>query len=200
MTVISGLGPAQRCHFRWAAGSPQSRSAGMRFRTVGTFRGSTPAFRRARVRVGFALVSVLVLATAAGLGIARSTASAGVSNVVGNGFTVTPGDLAFILKQIKIAEHHAATATPANPCGTLVGPGPNQVPDTDSAYGLRTVDGSCNNLVRGHETFAASDRTFPRLTNPVFRNAESIDNSFPVGPPGPTSYLQKSGSVVDSQP
>ena len=26
---------------------------------------------------------------------------------VGNGFTVTPADLAFILKQIKIAEHHS---------------------------------------------------------------------------------------------
>jgi hypothetical protein len=25
----------------------------------------------------------------------------------GQGFTVTPGDLAFILRQIKIAEHHA---------------------------------------------------------------------------------------------
>jgi Ca2+-binding RTX toxin-like protein len=118
----------------------------------------------------------------------------------GQGFTVTPSDLAFILKQIKISEHHAATATPANPCGTLVGPGPNQIPDTLSAYGLRTVDGSCNNLVPHQETFAASDRTFPRLTNPVFRNAESIDNTFPVGPPGPTSYQQKSGSVVDSQP
>ena len=68
---------------------------------------------------------------------------------MGEGFTVTPSDLAFILKQIKIAEHHAATATPANPCGTLVGPGPNQIPDRLSPYGLRTVDGSCNNLFPG---------------------------------------------------
>ncbi len=79
--------------------------------------------------MGVALVSVVALATAAALGVARGTADAGVSNVVGSGFTVTPGDLAFILKQIKIAEHHAATATPANPCGTLVGPGPDQIPD-----------------------------------------------------------------------
>src|SRR3954447_15638836 len=204
MTVISGLGPAQRCHFRWAAGSPQSRSAGMRFRTVGTFRGSTPAFRRARVRVGFALVSVLVLATAAGLGIARTTASAGVSNVVGNGFTVTPGDLQFILKQIKIAERHSVTATPANPCGTLVGPAPDQIPDALTSYGLRTVDGSCNNLLPGREKFAAADVPFPRLAgSPVFRNAEGVPAGF-LGPGSPavpsSSYAQKKGFVFDSQP
>src|SRR3954464_14426510 len=204
MTVISGLGPAQRCHFRWAAGSPQSRSAGMRFRTVGTFRGATPAFRRARVRVGVALVSVLVLATAAGLGIARTTASGRVSNVVGSGFTVTPGDLQFILKQIKIAERHAATATPANPCGTLVGPGPDQIPDALTSYGLRTVDGSCNNLLPGREKFAAADVPFPRLAgSPVFRNAEGAPAGF-FGPGSPaipsSSYAQKKGFVFDSQP
>ncbi len=119
---------------------------------------------------------------------------------VGEGFTITPSDLAYILKQIKIAEHHAATATPANPCGTLVGPGPNQIPDRLSPYGLRTVDGSCNNLFPGRETFAATDLPFARLTDPSFRAAEKIDSTFPVGPPGPTSYQQKSGSVVDSQP
>jgi len=85
----------------------------MRPRSVGSVRGSAPARARARARIGLAIVCVLILSTAAGLGIARSTASAGVSNVVGNGFTVTPGDLAFILKQIKIAEHHAATQTAA---------------------------------------------------------------------------------------
>ncbi len=124
----------------------------------------------------------------------------GVSAPTGQGLTITPGDLSFILKQIKIAEHHAATLTPADPCGTLVGPGPNQIPDRLSAYGLRTVDGSCNNLFPGREKFAASDQTFPRLTTPSFRDAENITPSFPVGAPGPTSYKQKKGSVVDSQP
>ena len=37
----------------------------------------------------------------------------------GQNFTVTAGDLSFILKQIHIAEHHALTQTPANQCGTL---------------------------------------------------------------------------------
>jgi len=64
----------------------------------------------------------------------------------GEGLTVTAGDLHFIMKQIKIAEHHSATLTASNPCGTLVGPGPDQIPDRLTPYGLRTVDGSCNNL------------------------------------------------------
>src|SRR3954464_12416361 len=182
----------------------QSRSANMRRRTVGTIRGSTPGRRQARTRVSIALASVVVLAVVAGLGIARTTANAGVSNVVGNGFTVTPGDLAFILKQIKIAEHHAATATPANPCGTLVGRGPDQIPDALTSYGLRTVDGSCNNLLPGREKFAAADVPFPRLAgSPVFKQAEGAPAGFfGAGSPAiPSStYAQKKGFVFDSQP
>ncbi len=117
---------------------------------------------------------------------------------VGQGFTVTASDLAFILKQIKISERHAATFTSSNPCGTLVGPGPDQIPDRLTAYGVRTVDGSCNNLFPGRETFAASDQPFPRLTTPVFRPAEDSPPAF--GPSHPTSYAQKKGSVFDTQP
>ena len=179
--------------------------------SVRPFRGSTAAEGkfphgrwRAHTKIGLALASVVVLAAAAGLGIARSTASAGVSNVVGSGFTVTPGDLAFILKQIKIAEHHAATLTPANPCGTLVGPGPDQIPDALTSYGLRTTDGSCNNLLPGREKFAAADVPFPRLAgSPVFRNAEGAPaNLFGPGSPAipSSSYAQKKGFVFDSQP
>jgi methionine-rich copper-binding protein CopC len=121
---------------------------------------------------------------------------------VGNGFVVTAGDLSFILKQIRIAERHAATLTPANPCGTLVGTDVDQIPDRLTSYGLRTVDGSCNNLFPGREKFAAADVPFPRLTTPVFKDAEPITPAFPVGPPGPTSYKQKlAGNVViDSEP
>ena len=176
----------------------------MRRPTVGTLHGSPPARRRPRARIAIALASIVVLATAAGLGIARNTANAGVSNVVGAGFTVTPGDLAFILKQIKIAEHHAATLTPANPCGTLIGPGPDQIPDAITSYGLRTVDGSCNNLLPGREKFAAADVPFPRLApSPVFRDAEGAPAGF-FGPGSPaipsSSYAQKKGFVFDSQP
>src|SRR6478672_5780399 len=153
---------------------------------------------RTRAKVGIALVSVVTLAAVAGLGVARGTAHASVSNVVGSGFTVTPGDLQFILKQIKIAEHHAATLTAANPCGTLVGKGPNQIPDALTSYGLRTVDGSCNNLIAGRETYGQADQKFPRYTSPVFKDAGDVPPGF--GAPGSTSYKQKSGNVFDTQP
>lgn len=116
---------------------------------------------------------------------------------VGQGFTVSASDLAFILKQIKIAEAHAATLSPEHPCDTMVGTGPNQIPSPLVSMGLRTVDGSCNNLIPGQETFGAADQVFPRLTSKSFRPAESGSLG---GPPAPTSYEQKSGVVFDSQP
>ncbi|MBK8814285.1 MAG: choice-of-anchor D domain-containing protein [Methylococcaceae bacterium] len=124
---------------------------------------------------------------------------------VGQGFTVTAADLAFILKQIKIAEAHVAAAnlnpaTDPDNCQALIGEGPNQLQSPLLSFGLRTVDGSCNNLQIGQEKFGAADQPFPRLTTPVFNGAEPISPSFPVGPPGPTSYAQTIGSVVDSQP
>src|SRR4051794_1803093 len=116
----------------------------------------------------------------------------------GQGFTVTAGDLHFIMKQIKIAEHHSATLTASNPCGTLVGPGPDQIPDRLTPYGLRSVDGSCNDLFPARERFGAADELFPRLTTPSFRDADPVPPGF--GPPGPSSYKQKKGNVFDDQP
>jgi len=125
---------------------------------------------------------------------------------VGNDFVVTAGDLSFILKQIKIAERHSATQTPANLCGTLVGPGPDQIPDRLTSYGLRTVDGSCNNLFPDREHFAGADQPFPRLSTAKFRDAEpqfiDPDGPGPIAKGDPSSYKQKlSGNVVtDSEP
>jgi len=117
---------------------------------------------------------------------------------VGQGFTVTPSDLAFILKQIKIAEAHVAnTTSETGPCGALVGTGPNQIASPLLSFGLRTVDGSCNNLLPGQEYFGAADQTFPRLTSTSFRAAESGSLG---GPSAPSSYEQTSGNVFDSQP
>jgi len=153
---------------------------------------------------------------------------------VGNGFTVTPGDLAFILKQIKIGERHSRAvegtdpSIPANPhplldpeyCSSLIGPGADQIPDALTSYGLRTVDGGCNNLVTPdapptvpvppntpdfsqRQFFGAADQPFPRLTNPKFRAAEASPTDF-FGPGSGTipssSYAQKKGFVFDSQP
>jgi len=162
-----------------------TRSCSSRVRTVGAVMGA---------------IAVLAASLISGTGARVQALPASLPAPVGQGFTVLPSDLAFILKQIKIAEHHAATYSPEHPCDTLVGPGPDQIPDYLTSYGLRTVDGSCNNLVPGRENFAAADQPFPRLTTPIFADAEPITPSFPVGPPGPTSYKQTTGSVIDSQP
>src|SRR4051812_148401 len=149
-------------------------------------------------------MTALVLALALIFQVLSIAAHAAVNpGPVGNGFTVTAGDLNFILKQIKIAEMHATTLTPAKPCATLVaqpGDGINdafQIPDYLTSYGLRTVDGSCNNLKDATTAnFAASDQVFPRLTAPSFRNV-AAEPTFPV--PSVSSYALP-GNVVDSQP
>ena len=153
-------------------------------------------------RGGAVLVTVgLVLGLLTGSWATR--AQAATTAPVGQGFTITPGDLAFILRQIKVAERHSRTLTPQNPCGTLVGPDRDQVPDRLTPYGLRTVDGSCNNLHAGRERMAAADLSFPRTTNPRFRDAEPSPPGF-FGPGGPTvtssSYAQVRGPVFDSGP
>ena len=113
---------------------------------------------------------------------------------VGQGFNLNLSDVRFILKQIKIAEAHAASATPANPCGTLLGTGPNQIPNgnqqgAELPWGLRTVDGTCNNLLPGKSKLGAADTVFPRSAPARFRDAENG-----------TSYTQKKGTVRDSHP
>ncbi len=174
--------------------------------------GTMRRARRGSHRAVAALTSGVLVTGMLFAGITSAAASAVAP--VGAGFTITPGDLAFIYKQIEIADEHATTATPQDPCGTLLAePGDNipdakQVPDILTPYGLRTVDGSCNNLknaattttIDGPAAFGSSRQLFPRLTTPVFPDADPITAQFPVGPPGPTSYKQTSGNVVDAQP
>ncbi len=125
---------------------------------------------------------------------------------MGQGFNLNRSDLRFILKQIKIAEAHTVSATPANPCATLLGTGPDQIPNgnqqgAELPWGLRTVDGTCNNLLPGQEKFGAADTVFPRSAPAYFRDADSGDPDGPgPAPSGPTSYTQKKGIVIDSQP
>jgi hypothetical protein len=76
------------------------------------------------------------------------------------------------------------------------------------AYGLRSVDGSENNLLTiggfNQTEFGAADTTFPRLLKPVFQTADVQPAGFfgPGSPAGttPTSYAQTSGSVFDADP
>jgi Ca2+-binding RTX toxin-like protein len=139
------------------------------------------------------------------VGIPTSQAAINPINLspVGNGFTVTAADLEHILRQIKIAEQHVANTTATTGlCGALIGNGPNQIPSPLVSDGLRTVDGSCNNLQVTQEKYGAADQVFPRLATAVFKSAEdsNVPGIGPVGPPGLTSYAQSNGMVVDSQP
>ncbi len=80
-------------------------------------------------------------------------------------------DLDFILAQILSAESGAPSQGASLP------------------FGLRTVNGSNNSVVEGQSAFGAADRVFPRMTDPVLREAEDA-----------TSYTQVTGTVVDRQP
>ena len=161
------------------------------------------------------MLCALALVLGLGLQMGMVPTASAATGPVGNDFVVTPGDLSFILKQIKISERHTTTLTASSPCGTLLAqpgdgiPDAEQVPDYLTSYGLRTVDGSCNNLKNpGTARFAASDEVFPRLTNPSFRDADSVPPTSHFLQPGQctdpvvcnTSYKQTSGNVVDSQP
>ncbi|MCX2888527.1 heme peroxidase [Pseudomonas sp. DCB_BI] len=81
-------------------------------------------------------------------------------------------DLEFILKQIFIAEAHADGASLSD-----------LLPNSQVPFGLRTVDGSYNNLVAGQSEFGAADNSFLRLLEASYR----------------ANYVG-TGNVVDSQP
>src|SRR3954463_14770490 len=121
---------------------------------------------------------------------------------VGSGFPIDAEDLRFIFHAIEVAQANSAGAV-------LLGTGPNQVNlntpfsaacangapcpgDPQLPVGLRTVDGTFNNIVPipDQHLFGAADLLFPRLTTPRFRAAE-----------GGTSYATiPQTDVVDSQP
>ncbi|MFK0269172.1 peroxidase family protein, partial [Pseudomonas asiatica] len=81
-------------------------------------------------------------------------------------------DLEFILQQIFIAEAHADGASLTD-----------LLPNSQVPFGLRTVDGSYNNLVTGQSEFGAADNSFLRLLSPSF-----------------SGDYAGTGTVTDSQP
>ena len=114
-------------------------------------------------------------------------------------FTVNQDDLAFILKQIKIAE--AST----NPVTGAIENLPELVGSALLPYGLRTVDGTWNNLLPGQERLGAADNVMPRLVAGTFQAAEGRPvDFFGPGDPGSasSSYAQTApGNIVyDTQP
>ncbi|MGH6636996.1 MAG: peroxidase family protein, partial [Polaromonas sp.] len=112
----------------------------------------------------------------------------------GGGLHMIRSDLQFILDQIKIGEANSgAYGAPAQDLLTLLQN--SRVP-----FGLRTVDGSFNNLVQGQTTFGAADQNFPLLLDQNFRNEQDeaafngITNTN-FATTGPVA-----GNVVDSDP
>ena len=109
-------------------------------------------------------------------------------------------DLDFILKQIKIAEDHAANTLPnEQDCAALLA----LLPNASVPWGLRTVDGSCNNLLPGNAGFGAAALEFLDLVAPVFDAAQPLTQPFaPNDAVGSnTSYVRGDGRTVqDSTP
>lgn len=100
-------------------------------------------------------------------------------------------DLEFILRQVKIGEAHASGTSlteiwvdadgnivPEGTAGAVLALSNPLVP-----YGVRTVDGTLNNLLPGRETWGAADEAMPRLLDPNFRN-DADGDTMPLGPPG----------------
>jgi len=151
---------------------------------------------KSRWRNALLLSQVLVLALGPFTPVRAQTAP------VGNGFVIDSEDLRFMFHQIEVAQAHSAG-------GKLLGNGVNQVnmqgpttfacidgrpcgADPQLPVGLRTVDGTMNNLVPvpDQHLFGAADRLFPRLTKPMFRAAENG-----------TSYATvPQTDVIESQP
>lgn len=107
-------------------------------------------------------------------------------------------DLEFILKQIKIGEANsvAHSGAAAKPLTDLVNH--HLLP-----YGLRTVNGSYNNLIPGKEWSGSADQVMPRLTDPVYVEGETMPANLhrPGAPAGTTqTHYQNPGDVYDSDP
>ena len=107
--------------------------------------------------------------------------------------TLSKSDLEFILQQILISEAHAAGAD----LSTLL-------PNSFAPFGLRTVDGSLNNVVTGQSEFGAADNLFPRLVDPVFRD-DADGDTFDANGPAPGGVVTNtdygaSGNVADADP
>ncbi len=121
-------------------------------------------------------------------------------------FHVNRADLEFILKQIEISENHAEALRTGDTeysllCEDRTDLSGTCVPESRLAWGLRTVDGSFNNLMPDQERFGAGLELFPRLVAPHYRDAYPIPPGAPGGAPGtPTSYTQSEGFVYDPEP
>jgi Ca2+-binding RTX toxin-like protein len=149
-------------------------------------------------------VWAMVVATALLAPVVLSVNPGAQAAPVGQGFELNASDLRFILKQIKIAEHHVANTTGlTGPCGALIGEDPNQIPSggvgVTLPWGLRTVDGSCNNIVEGQPNFGTADETFPRIAPREDRAGYPVPNNAEI-PTMDRTPRTISNLIVDQSP
>ena len=102
-------------------------------------------------------------------------------------------DLEFIHQQIFIAEAHAAGQSLDE-----------LLPNSLVPWGLRTVDGSYNNLMEGCTFWGAADQEFLLLLDQQFRNDQNGD-TFDMNGPAPGGLVTNTdygadGSVADADP
>ncbi|BAN49789.1 peroxidase family protein [Metapseudomonas resinovorans] len=178
------------------AGERPETAQGNSFRVTADLDGLALRVRAVYKDANGVLESVFSNATAAVNGnvvVAPPTALPQETYVASPGVHIIRSDLQFILDQIIVSERHAA--------------GENLldiVPNSRGAFGLRTVDGSFNNLVPGQEHFGAADQPFPNLVPPVFRDDQDGD-SIDTNGPAPGGVLTNTdygapGSVADVDP
>ena len=140
---------------------------------VRQFGSIPPRGRFVRPLACLSAIAVVASAMLAAVGVVRpDELDAAVGPVAPEHLTLTRSDLEFILDQVLIAESHAnRTRTTTGfstrclqagdiPTGRLATTYPYQV---TQPWGLRSVDGRCNNLVTGQSTYGAADSLFPRL-------------------------------------
>ncbi len=128
-------------------------------------------------------------------------------------FKLNLADLVFVLRQIKIAEANSS-GTPLTEIwvdidGNVVPPGTEgailAIASPMAPFGLRTVDGSNNNIVPGRELWGAADQPMPRLLPSYYRNEGDdapffgvTNNNYAVNR-DPVDGVP-SGNVVDTDP
>lgn len=173
---------------------------------------------RRRLRIPVAVIAATaVVATTAAAGSARPIATDNhldftpMATDEDPAFGLIASDLEFILAQIEISEAHAYAIEQQDSSYSLLCRS-NQdtsgkcVRDPMLPHGLRTVDGSFNNL-EFDTTIGKSNETMPRLLPIRWRQGET---PMPMGPtagdtsmcedPAGTCYEQHDGLVYDTQP
>ena len=124
-------------------------------RSARTALDTAPRPRPTRLRRAVGMISAFAVATVGAVTMSAAPVAFAATDTDPS-FRLIPADLEFILRQIEISEAHAAG-------GELLCDDPTDttgkcVPDPTLPYGLRTVDGSYNNLVAGREHFGSQQQ------------------------------------------